>query len=95
MPSERLIERSFSHAAALAEHKIIGCKLRQILATIEANQIMPPSETWLKDYSNNQLFCNENLQNIVTCNRPKQGQRSSSAREQRISINNNKDLCKQ
>ena len=36
---------------------------------------MPPllalTETWLKDYSNNQLFCNKSLQKIVTYNRPK------------------------
>ena len=34
MPSERLIERSFSPAAVLAEHKIKGCKLRQTFSNI-------------------------------------------------------------
>ena len=34
MPSERLIERSFSPAAVLAEHKINGCKLRQTFSNI-------------------------------------------------------------
>ena len=42
MPSERLIERSFSQAALLAEHKIIGCKLDELIAIFEANQIIPP-----------------------------------------------------
>ena len=81
--------------------KSLGANYDELIATFQANQIMPPllalTETWLKDYSNNhnQLFCNESLQKIVTCNRPKKGWRSSSAREQKISINNNKDLCKQ
>ena len=55
----------------------LGANYDEFIATFEANQIMPPllalTETWLKDYSNNQLFCNESLQNIVTCNRPKKG----------------------
>ena len=34
MPSERLIERSFSHAAVLADYKINGRKLRQTFSNI-------------------------------------------------------------
>ena len=57
----------------------LGANYDELLSTFEANQIIPPlvalTKTWLKDYSNNQLFCNKNLQNIVTCNRPKKGRR--------------------
>ena len=53
----------------------LGSNYDELIATFETNQIMPPllalTETWLKDYSNNQLLCNKNLQNIVTCNRLK------------------------
>ena len=58
----------------LQNRRSFGGNYDELIATSEANQIMPPllalRETWLKVYSNYQLFCNKNFQNNVMCNRP-------------------------
>ena len=57
--------------------RLLGLNYNDLLATFEANQIMPLlvalTETWLKDYSNNQLFCNKNLQLLLCATDQKQG----------------------